>query len=53
MSRLCSFFQHVVHQIRAAVSLFDYKVKRRRQLKRQKADDPNIYPLWWSRRERE
>jgi len=44
--RLSDLFQRAVRPIRAVVSFLDYKVKQRRQLKRQKADDPNIYPLW-------
>jgi hypothetical protein len=32
--------------MRYRVDFLDYRIKQRRQLKKQKAEDPNIYPMW-------
>jgi uncharacterized protein YjiS (DUF1127 family) len=44
--RLIRFFQNLLQKMQSRVAFLDYKIKQRRQLKKQKADDPNIYPMW-------
>gem|GEM_PF-5404852 len=44
--KLLRFFNNSVKQIYDWFSLWDYKIKQRRHLKKQKTDDSNIYPLW-------
>jgi len=39
-------FQSIWRRMRDRILLLDFKIKQRRNLKKQKADDPNIYPLW-------
>jgi len=44
--KLARLFQSFWQRIRNRISWIDFKIKQRRHLKKQKADDPNIYPLW-------
>jgi hypothetical protein len=44
--RLIRFFQNLLQKVRYRVDFLDYRIKQRRQLKKQKAEDPNIYPMW-------
>jgi hypothetical protein len=44
--RLIHLFQSIWQRLRGRILLIDFKIKQRRSLKKQKADDPNIYPLW-------
>jgi len=40
------FLRRIIDRIRGLAALWAYKRAQRRQLKKQKSDDPNIYPLW-------
>jgi hypothetical protein len=44
--RLIGFLQHIWRRVYDRVAFLDYKLKQRRHLKKQKEDDPNIYPMW-------
>jgi hypothetical protein len=44
--KLISFFKNIWQRATDRIAFLDYKIKQRRQLKKQKSDDPNIYPLW-------
>jgi len=44
--KLVHLFQEIWRRLRDRILLIDFKIKQRRHLKKQKADDPNIYPLW-------
>jgi hypothetical protein len=44
--KLVRLFQNVWKRMRDRILLIDFKIKQRRHLKKQKADDPNIYPLF-------
>jgi hypothetical protein len=44
--KLVRLFQGLWQRMRNRISLIDFKIKQRRHLKKQKADDPNTYPLW-------
>jgi hypothetical protein len=44
--KLTHLFQSIWRRVRGRILLIDFKIKQRRNLKKQKADDPNIYPLW-------
>lgn len=39
------FFSNVRRKISGWLLFFDYKIKQRRSLRKQKAEDPNIYPM--------
>jgi hypothetical protein len=43
--RLMRNFLNLSKRMGDRISFLDYKIKQRRALKRQKAKDPNIYPL--------
>jgi len=44
--RLIQLARGVWRRVRERISFIDFKLRQRRHLKKQKADDPNIYPLW-------
>jgi hypothetical protein len=44
--RLICFFQYIWRRVYDRIAFLDYKLKQRRHLKKQKEDDPNIYPMW-------
>jgi hypothetical protein len=44
--RLIGFLQYIWRRVYDRVAFLDYKLKQRRHLKKQKEDDPNIYPMW-------
>jgi len=44
--RLARLFRSYWQRIRGWILLVDFKLRQRRHLKKQKAADPNIYPLW-------
>jgi hypothetical protein len=40
------FFSSLWKRLSNRGALFVFKIKQRKELKRQKAEDPNIYPMW-------
>jgi hypothetical protein len=43
---LTRFFRNTWQRVRDRFAFLNYKIKQRRALKKNKANDPNIYPSW-------